>query len=74
MPLNKKRMAELANCLEIQGRKGNWDFDGYMCGMFNGMELMMAIVEGRDPAFRSLKNMPDMSDHKFHKGGKNERV
>ncbi len=52
MRLTKKQLENLRKCHEIQGAKGNWDFDNYMCGMFNGMELMLAIVENREPDFR----------------------
>jgi hypothetical protein len=43
------KMKEL---LEVQGRDGNWNLDQYMQGMYNGMELMVALAEGRDPVFR----------------------
>jgi hypothetical protein len=37
----------------IQGNSGNWDYDYYMQGMFNGLELALACMEGRDPEFRA---------------------
>lgn len=37
---------------DIQGQPGNWDVDGYMRGMFNGLELALSIVEGREPTYR----------------------
>lgn len=49
--LKHKRMGQ---CLDIQGTNGTWNVDPYMLGMFNGMEHMMAIMEDRDPQFRSL--------------------
>lgn len=39
---------------EIQGLTGNFDSDTYMLGMYNGMELLMSILEGRLPEFRSI--------------------
>lgn len=39
--------------LKIQGQDGNYNYDSYMLGMYNGMELMVSIVEGRDPVFKS---------------------
>lgn len=48
-----KRMREM---LAIQGSHGNWNLDPYMQGMYNGMEFMMALAEGRDPVF---KEAPD---------------
>lgn len=43
------------NCREmtnVQGRNGNWNFDPYMQGMFNGMEFLLAILENREPVFK----------------------
>ena len=42
----------MRDVLEVQCRDGNWNFDPYMHGMYNGMELMMALAEGRDPNYR----------------------
>lgn len=39
--------------LEIQGAEGNWNHDSYMQGMYNGMELVIATIEGREPNTRS---------------------
>lgn len=38
---------------KVQGAPGNWNYDSYMQGMFNGMELALAILEDREPEFRS---------------------
>lgn len=48
-----KTINELRSLVEIQGADGNWNYDEYMYGMYNGMELMLAIVEEREPDFRS---------------------
>lgn len=48
----EKRRAQLGDVLKIQGAHGNWDYDGYMLGMFNGLELAASIMEGRTPEFR----------------------
>lgn len=45
-----ERMREM---LEVQGLNGNWNYDSYMLGMYNGIELMMSIMEDRDPVYRS---------------------
>lgn len=36
---------------DIQGNNGNWDYDAYMHGMYNGMELIISLVECREPDF-----------------------
>lgn len=42
----------LHELLKIQGSEGNWDYDPYMHGMYNGMELIMATIENREPNFK----------------------
>lgn len=46
-------LQQINEMLRIQGNKGNWDYDPYMHGMYNGMELIVSIVEGREPVFRN---------------------
>jgi len=38
--------------LAVQGLDGNWDSDPYMYGLYNGMEFMLSLIEGREPIFR----------------------
>ena len=45
-----ERMREL---VKIQGNNGNWNYDPYMHGMYNGMEFMIAMLEDREPVFKS---------------------
>jgi hypothetical protein len=45
-------LIKMKELLEVQGREGNWNLDPYMQGMYNGMELMVGLAEGRDPVFR----------------------
>lgn len=51
---NKKSQyfAKLKESLAIQARNGNWNYDEYMRGMYNGMEFAVAIMEGRAPSYR----------------------
>lgn len=46
----------LHDLIEIQGRDGNWDHDEYMFGMYNGMELALATIEGREPKYKERPN------------------
>ena len=50
--MTKDNIQKMKNVLEQQGQQGTWNYDPYMHGMYNGMELMMALVEGRDPDYR----------------------
>ena len=37
---------------DVQGMNGNWNFDPYMHGLYNGIEFALSILEKREPAFR----------------------
>lgn len=54
MNLTDKQLEDLRSVHQTQGAAGNWNQDSYMQGMFNGMELMLSIVENRDPDYREL--------------------
>jgi hypothetical protein len=47
----EERIAMVRNCHEIQGHPGNKGHNEYMRGMYNGLELAMATLEGRDHDF-----------------------
>ena len=49
----KKLLADANNILATQGLSGNWDYDPYMHGLYNGMELIVSIFEKREPKFRN---------------------
>lgn len=51
---DKSPIERLRDLVAIQGSDGNWNCDEYMLGMFNGMELALAIMEDRDPVYRTL--------------------
>jgi hypothetical protein len=54
--LLRKEIEEMRRVLDIQGDNGNWNYDYYMQGMYNGMEFMLSIVEEREPKY---KGAPD---------------
>lgn len=49
------KVADANELLAIQGEDGNWDYSDYMLGMYNGMELIVSVMEGREPSYRSKK-------------------
>lgn len=53
--VSKTPIAQLRELVDIQGMNGTWNADDYMVGMFNGLELALSTMEGRDPQFRTLK-------------------
>ena len=60
----EKLIGDLRNVAEAQGQKGCWDYDQYMLGLFNGLELALAIFEKREPQYRELPSHPvkDLED------------
>lgn len=48
----KKKIEEIKGIIEMQGSSGNWDYDPYMHGLYNGMEMVLAAFEEREPGFR----------------------
>lgn len=50
---NKTTLETMHEMVNIQGSNGNWNYDPYMHGLYNGMEFMLAMSEKREPIFRS---------------------
>ena len=44
----EERIKDLEKLTDVQGQDGNWDFDPYMTGMFNGMEEEVDIIYEND--------------------------
>ena len=40
-------VVKLKELLEVQGRDCTWNYDPYFHGMYNGMEVMLAVLENR---------------------------
>lgn len=50
--MDRSKLEAMKESLKIQGYDGNWNYSEYMQGMYNGMELMLAIAEGREAVYR----------------------
>lgn len=50
--MTKKEKEIMRQMLKVQGQHGNWNYDSYMHGLYNGMEYMVALAEKREPKFR----------------------
>jgi hypothetical protein len=48
----KSKIETVNQMLEVQGKDGNWNYDPYMHGMYNGMEFVASILEDREPNYR----------------------
>lgn len=45
-------LEDIKRVVTIQGDSGNWNYDPYMHGMYNGMELILSMLENREPQYR----------------------
>lgn len=43
---------KLKELRDIQGSKGNIDQGPYMVGLYNGIELSIAVIENREPIYK----------------------
>ena len=50
----EKRIAHLAEILDIQSNEPSTEYDPYMQGLYNGLEMALATIEQREPVFRNL--------------------
>jgi hypothetical protein len=44
--------SSIQDVLKIQGADGNWNYESYMHGMYNGMVLIDSILRGIEPVFK----------------------
>lgn len=48
----KRSHNKIKEMKNIQGTDGNWNYNEYMRGMYNGLELALATLENRDPIYK----------------------
>ena len=48
--------------LDIQGHNGNYNYDSYMLGIYNGMEYIVSLLEDREPKFINGKEVKFLSE------------
>ena len=46
------KIEKIQQCHDIQGQDGNWNYDEYMRGLYNGLELVLAILNDREPIYK----------------------
>lgn len=57
----EKSMRIANEMLELQGRDGNYNYDSYMLGLYNGMEYIVSLLEVREPKFINGKEIKFLS-------------
>ena len=46
----------------LQGQNGNYNFDRYMLGLYNGMEMIIALYENREPNYINAYEINFLND------------
>lgn len=62
--LKKKRIRELKRIKDVQEQNLGEDQNEYMVGMYNGLELAVAIMENRPPVYVSCGKEPEQIESK----------
>lgn len=55
--LHNKILKDANDVLNIQAQKGNYNYDRYMLGLYNGMEMIVSLFEQREPKFKCGKDI-----------------
>lgn len=53
----RERLDGLKNLRDIHGQTENWDHNNYMTGVYDGLELSLATLEGRDPVLKNAEEI-----------------
>ncbi len=52
----EEKLEEIRELHRIHGHEDYWTFDSYTKGIYNGLEMALAILEDRDPEFKTSSN------------------
>lgn len=52
----EKKLALLKQMLEVQAQDGNWNYNFYTLGMYNGLEFAISVLEEREPVYKDEPN------------------
>lgn len=63
----KGKKAEIERLKAMQKPQIN---DDYSCGIYNGLELASAVLDGREPVFETFEYEPDIIEGKEEKLGR----
>ncbi|WP_243357260.1 hypothetical protein [Bacillus litorisediminis] len=63
----EKRIKNIAEILEIQGNDPSTEYDQYMIGLYNGLELALSQIEQREPVFKNVPQNRNVINRFFRK-------
>lgn len=58
----KQSLKTSREMLYLQGKDGNYNYDSYMLGMYNGMEYIISLFENREPIYKNGKDIVFLED------------
>lgn len=61
--LKEKRIRELKRVKDVQEQSLKAEHDDYMIGLYNGLELAVAIMENRKPVYLSCIKEPEQIEN-----------
>ena len=61
--LKGKRIRELKRVKDVQEQSLKAEHDDYMIGLYNGLELAVAIMENRKPVYLSCVKEPEQIEN-----------
>lgn len=61
--LKEKRIRELKRVKDVQEQSLKAERDDYMIGLYNGLELAVAIMENRKPVYLSCIKEPEQIEN-----------
>lgn len=61
--LKGKRIRELKRIKDVQEQSLKAEHDDYMIGLYNGLELAVAIMENRKPVYLSCTKEPEQIEN-----------
>lgn len=66
----KTRVKEVKKIRKIQEKTIETNADDYMIGLFNGLEMAVAILENREPEFSATTKEPEAVEHEEEQHGR----
>lgn len=66
----KTRVKKVKEIRKVQEQMIETNADYYMVGLFNGLEMAVAILENREPEFRATVKEPQIVEHEEEQCGR----
>lgn len=70
--LHNKILKDANDVLNVQAQGGNYNYDSYMLGLYNGMEMIVSLFEQREPKFKCGKDIKFL--HEIDYKSRNEKA